>query len=123
MVPFLVEHSLARGDEPAETEGGADAGQGRRNTSLERNAPLALTERRQILAPVKELGAKVRVIRVILRCFQRTAILQKHRDSCAPEGVVSDARRQVGSRAPFLDDAEHVPSGDPRSCKPVVLIK
>ena len=97
MVPFLVEHSLARRDEQVETERDADTGRGCRNTSLERNAPLDLTERRQILAPVIELGANVRVIRVILRCVQRTAILQKHHDSCAPEGVVADALRQLGS--------------------------
>jgi hypothetical protein len=48
-----------------------------RNTSLERNAPLNLAERRQILAPVVELGgARVHVIRHILGRFQRTSVLQ-----------------------------------------------
>lgn len=92
--------------------------------SLESNPPLDLAERRQVLAPVVEFGgARVGMIRHILRRFQRAAVLQEHGDAGSPEGVIADAIRELGFRAALLDDAQHVAPGNPVSAKSMVLIQ
>jgi hypothetical protein len=95
-----------------------------RRSSLKRNPPLDFAEGGKILAPIVELGnARVGMIRHVLRCLQRAAILQEHSDASTPKGVIADALREFGCHAKFLDDAQHIAPGNPSDAERMILIQ
>src|SRR5215469_5141946 len=68
----------------------------------------------QIFAPVVEFrGARVGVIRHILSSLKRSAVLQKHRDSGSPEGVIAEDLGQASRAATTMRNMSRHVNGSP----------
>ena len=92
--------------------------------SLKRDASLDLAERGKVLPAVVKLGgARVGMVRHVLRGFEGAAVLQEDGNASAPESVVAERLGQSRRFAALLDDTQHVAAGEGSTAHPVSFIQ
>lgn len=72
---------------------------------------------------IKLGGARIGVIRHILRRFERAAVAKEDRYACASKCVIAEGLQQSRCTTVILDDAQHIAPNWGFACKPVCLVE